>query len=106
MRSGVCGHLGSGGKAFSVSALAIPTRSAPKARARALTATESIRPPDANGDSPTSPPAPLHRRDALDPDVPGGPVGVVDRPFIESDSEGQCRQQKYHVDYHASPQVQ
>ena len=37
MRSGVCGHLGSGGNAFRVSALTIPTRSAPKLRAVSLT---------------------------------------------------------------------
>ena len=37
MRSGVCGQRGSGGKALRVAALAMPTRSAPSARARAFT---------------------------------------------------------------------
>ena len=37
MRSGVCGQRGSGGKALRVAALAMPTKSAPRASARALT---------------------------------------------------------------------
>ncbi len=41
MRSGVCGHRGSGGNALSVAADAMPTRSAPSARARAFTAAAS-----------------------------------------------------------------
>src|SRR3954467_7321367 len=42
MRSGVCGQRGSGGNAFSVLALAIPTRSAPSSRARFLTDAASM----------------------------------------------------------------
>src|SRR5262245_34637432 len=37
MRSGVCGQRGSGGNAFKVAALAMPTRSAPSSFARFLT---------------------------------------------------------------------
>src|SRR5689334_15070525 len=42
MRSGVCGQRGSGGKALSVAALAMPTRSAPSSRARRFTEAASI----------------------------------------------------------------
>ena len=42
IRSGVCGHSGSGGNAFSVAASAMPTRSAPSSRALALTAAAEI----------------------------------------------------------------
>src|SRR5712691_2783545 len=40
MRSGVCGNLGSGGWAFNTAALAMPTASAPNARAFCLTCPE------------------------------------------------------------------
>ncbi len=42
MRSGVCGYLGSGGWALSVSALAMPTRSAPSSVAIAFTSAAVI----------------------------------------------------------------
>src|SRR5271154_2156664 len=50
MRSGVCGQRGSGGNALSVCALAMPTRSAPSALARAFTASAVIGAPFWNGD--------------------------------------------------------
>src|SRR5947207_10735744 len=42
MRSGVCGQRGSGGKALSVAAPAMPTRSAPSSLARRFTLAASI----------------------------------------------------------------
>src|SRR6201987_5876994 len=41
MRSGVCGQRGSGGKALSVAALAMPTRAAPNSLARRFTVAAS-----------------------------------------------------------------
>src|SRR5947209_20124120 len=62
IRSGVCGQRGSGGKALSVLALAIPTRSAPSALARALTIAATIGSPRRSSERPARPPAqPQHR---------------------------------------------
>src|SRR4029077_20707199 len=60
MRSGVCGQRGSGGNAFSVCALAMPTRSVPSSRARAFTRAAVIAMPLRNGDG-VRPPTPLQR---------------------------------------------
>src|SRR5262249_968199 len=60
MRSGVCGHLGSGGNALSALALAMPTRSAPSALVRAFTIPAVINAPVTSGFG-SLPPGPLHR---------------------------------------------
>src|SRR6476661_542354 len=60
MRSGVCGQRGSGGNAFSVCALAMPTRSVPSSRARAFTRAAVIAMPLRNGDGVRAP-TPLQR---------------------------------------------